>query len=66
MLLDVKTVAEMLACKPSHVYSLVKRGVLPSVKLGRLVRVPKEELEEYVKSAIKKIKLKRSVKYYGE
>lgn len=42
--LTVEEAAELLRLKRSHAYELVKRGVIPSVRLGRFIRVPREML----------------------
>lgn len=50
--LTVSEVADLLHIKPSSVYSLIARGDIPSVRFGRLVRVPKNELENLVRSGL--------------
>lgn len=42
--LTVEEAAKLLRLKRSHAYELVKRGVIPSIRLGRLIRVPREPL----------------------
>ncbi len=51
LLLDVKEVASLLGCGRTYVYGMIQRGELPVVKLGRLTRVPRRAVEEYVDAA---------------
>ena len=46
--LDVATVAEILGVTPSTVRRLLKANVIPSVKVGRLTRVTKDKLINYL------------------
>ena len=46
--LDVATVAEILGVTPATVRRLLKANVIPSVKVGRLVRIPKDSLIGYL------------------
>ena len=46
--LDVATVAEILGVTPSTVRRLLKANVIPSVKVGRLTRVTKDKLIDYL------------------
>jgi excisionase family DNA binding protein len=49
VLLDVNAVAEMLTCSPRHVYRLSDCGEMPRpVKVGRLVRWRRKELEDWI------------------
>jgi len=43
-ILTVQETAKYLRLKRSTAYELVKQGVIPSVKLGRQIRVPKSKL----------------------
>ena len=47
-LLKVDEVAEQLNISKSFAYSLMKTGQLPSVRLGRSVRVHPRDLKEYI------------------
>lgn len=49
LLLDVKEAAQLLGCKRTFIYGMIQRGELPVVKLGRLTRIPKGALEDYVR-----------------
>lgn len=46
--LDVATVAEILGVTPATVRRLLKANVIPSVKVGRLTRVTKDKLINYL------------------
>jgi excisionase family DNA binding protein len=50
-LLRVEEAAAYLDISRGLAYSLVKRGELPSVRLGRLVRVKREGLNGYASGA---------------
>ena len=47
-LLRVEQVAEILGTSKPRVYELIRSGLLPSVHLGRQVRVEETELEEWI------------------
>ena len=49
-LLTAKQVAELLEVKISTVYDWVSRGVIPYVKLGRLIRFKKPDVFRWVES----------------
>ena len=48
-LLKAKEVADLLSVSRSFAYSLMQSGQLPTVQLGRSVRVRPEDLEEFIK-----------------
>jgi excisionase family DNA binding protein len=48
-LLDCKEVARRLHVSQPHVYSLLRRGDIPRVRVGYAVRVRPEDLEEYIR-----------------
>jgi excisionase family DNA binding protein len=48
ILLKADEVAEALAISKSKVYELIDSGDLPSIHIGRSVRVPVTQLEEWV------------------
>ena len=48
LLLDVNEAASLLGCGRTFVYGMIQRGELPVVKLGRLTKVPRCALEQYV------------------
>jgi excisionase family DNA binding protein len=41
-LLRISTVADTLAVSRAQVYALIYRGQLPSVRIGRALRIPEE------------------------
>lgn len=48
MAFTVPEVAAELMLPVSTVYDLIKRGEIPSVRVGKRIRVPKQRLEEWV------------------
>lgn len=48
-LLKPHEVAQKLGISRSFAYLLMKRGDIPTVRLGRVVRVCPSDLEEYIK-----------------
>ncbi len=48
LLLTVEETAQRLGIGKTLAWRLVQEGQLPSVRLGRCVRVPRRELEEWV------------------
>jgi excisionase family DNA binding protein len=51
LVLSVSETAALLAIGETLAYELIARGVIPSLRLGRLVRVPREGLLEFVSTA---------------
>ena len=51
-LLKSDEIAEILHISRSMAYLLMKRGDLPSVRIGSSVRVRHEDLEEYIKKNV--------------
>ena len=49
-LLKAQEVAELLSVSRSFAYELMQSGQLPTVQLGRAVRVRPEDLEEFIQS----------------
>ncbi len=47
-LLRVHEVARLLGIGRSKTYELIARGELPSLRIGRLVRVPRHALEQWI------------------
>lgn len=47
-LLTVKETAELLRVKPQWVYKMARRGALPSLRLGRQIRIREESLETWL------------------
>ncbi len=50
IVLTVEEAAHRLGIGRSLAWRLVQKGEIPSVRLGRLVRVPRTELESWLKS----------------
>jgi excisionase family DNA binding protein len=50
LLLRVQDVCRLLDVGRSTVYELIARGELPVIRIGRLVRVPRPALEEWIVS----------------
>ena len=48
LLLKVPEVARLLRISRNLAYELVARGELPSVRLGRVIRVPRQALEAWI------------------
>jgi excisionase family DNA binding protein len=48
LLLTVEESAQALRLSRTHVYDLLARGELASVKIGRARRIPAQALDEYV------------------
>jgi len=48
-LLKVSEVVEFLKLSTNRVYTLIKQGVLPSVRVGGSIRVIREDLEQFLK-----------------
>lgn len=48
LLLREHEVTAMLAISRSQLYALAKRGEIPCVRIGRCVRFPAAELQEWV------------------
>ena len=49
--LSIDEAAEMLGISRAHAYDLVRRGVLPRLRLGRRVVIPVKALEEFIDAA---------------
>ncbi len=47
-LLKPDEVAEILQVSKAFAYALLKRGDIPAVRIGNLVRVRREDLEKYI------------------
>ncbi len=49
-LLTVPEAAAMLSVKPQWLYKMAKAGAIPSLRLGRQVRIDEEALGEWLRS----------------
>lgn len=45
-------VAQRLRISPAKVYLLIQRGEIPSVKMGRNVRIRQRDMEEYIRRCL--------------
>lgn len=61
ILLTVEELAKYLKIKPDTIYKKARRGELPVIKLGKLLRFPKELIDEWVLDEAKKA-MRRTVK----
>ena len=48
---DVPSVAALLGVSRNHAYGMVREGVIPSVRLGRRLLVPRAALDEWLRLA---------------
>ena len=48
LLLTPREAAVTLGIGRTHIYDLIARGVIPSVRIGRSVRVPADALREWI------------------
>ena len=48
-LLRVPEVAEILDISEDRVYDLARQGIIPVVRLGRVIRVDRAALQEFIK-----------------
>ena len=48
-LMTVQEVAEYLRVKPSSIYEWAKNGKIPGVKVGRLWRFKREQIDEWLR-----------------
>ena len=55
-LLDVRAVAQLLACSPRHVYRLADAGRMPPpVRIGHLVRWSRGRLEAWIEGGCRPV-----------
>jgi len=47
-LYSIPEVAEILKCSPSYAYRLIQQGEIPAVRIGRMRRVRRASLLEYL------------------
>lgn len=48
ILLTVEELAKYLKIKPDTIYKKVRKGELPAIKLGKLVRFPKDLIDQWI------------------
>jgi len=51
-LLNVNDMAEILQVSKAHAYTLIRRGEIPSIHIGRSIRVRPVDLEEYIETNV--------------
>ena len=54
MLLTVPETARLLRISRNLAYELVARGELPAVRLGRVIRIPRSELDDWLERSVAK------------
>lgn len=52
LLLRVTETAQLIGLGRSKTYDLIARGELPSIRIGKCVRVPAEKLREWVNARL--------------
>ena len=50
--LTIKDICEILHISPKSAYSLVHKGKIPYIKIGRHYRVSKRSLEEFINTDV--------------
>ena len=48
LLLNVKQLAELLGVSDSSVYELIQKDDFPSLRIGKRIVIPKEELRKWI------------------
>lgn len=48
---DVPTAARILDCDPQTIRNLINRGELRAIRVGRLIRIPRESLLDFLNGA---------------
>lgn len=61
ILMTVEELAKYLKIKPDTIYKKVRKGELPAVKLGKLLRFPKELIDQWVLEQAQKTAKARKV-----
>ena len=57
---DVKDVSVLLDLSPSEIYQMIRRGEIRTLHIGRQLRIPREELESWLRD------LKKDIKHHKE
>lgn len=55
LLLNVKQLAELLGVSDSSVYELIQEDDFPSLRIGKRIVIPKEELREWITTRTKEV-----------
>jgi len=52
-LYDIRDVAKILGVKPSTVYTWIKQGKIPHIRIGRLIRFTLEQIDGFLQGNIR-------------
>ena len=55
LLLNVKQLADLLGVSDSSVYELIQGDGFPSLRIGKRIVIPKEELREWISARTKEV-----------
>jgi len=55
LLLNVKQLADLLGVSDSSVYELIQEDGFPSLRIGKRIVIPKEELREWISDRTKEV-----------
>ena len=55
LLLNVKQLADLLGVSDSSVYELIQEDNFPSLRIGKRIVIPKEELREWISAHTKEV-----------
>lgn len=55
LLLNVKQLADLLGVSDSSVYELIQEDSFPSLRIGKRIVIPKEELREWISVRTKEV-----------
>ena len=55
LLLNVKQLADLLGISDSSVYELIQEDDFPSLRIGKRIVIPKEELREWISTRTKEV-----------
>ena len=55
LLLNVKQLADLLGVSDSSVYELIQEDGFPSLRVGKRIVIPKEELREWISARTKEV-----------
>lgn len=50
LLLSVRQTSRLLGIATSHAYEMCRLGVIPSIRIGKSVRVPRKQLEQWIEA----------------
>lgn len=56
LLLNVKQLADLLGVSDSSVYELIQEDGFPSLRIGKRIVIPKEELREWISARTKEVR----------